>query len=628
MIPPGRRLGVQLFLCVFVVCAGAARAAAQDPSEPPPIRGVPQPPRTTDTTRRADTTVADPPTYWLPTFPTTTTPGPLPWGVRTVFDADSLRFLGALTLADLLIRIPGVYIARGGFYGQAEVAFYGGRGGAGIELYWDGMPFRPAGRDSVFLDVGRIALAPLERVEVVRAPDRLRVDLITHNIPDTDARTGVVITTGDMDIGTYQAAFGRRWRSGLGLLLAANFASLNGDGITTTDFRQSDVWLKLEYVPRPTIGGSYQLVRSDARRDSSRLVDPWEGDRRDGIWRAFLASRADGLGWRVDGSVTTSSVEDRVTVDETVSVVVADRVSQTTLQLRHTWPRAAMTLVGRLGYGDRPRQVEWTGGWLPLPWLHLAGSARLEGHDDDRSASRFAGSVGLRLPVGFSARGEIVAGDQISAPRWPSDEPQRTLDWTGALRWDSKFAAVEIARVERDPFRPLGAPAGLQPVDSLGLTPLTQMLTVHAWVRPAPGFTLSVWYADPVRGGGDFEPPTHARYAATFSSKFWRVFRSGAFALRAEVAAESWSGGGPAGITVDTTQKCHCITPSGRPPGLTTQRVLPPGTFVDYQVEMQIVGVTLFWHMRNGNAMRSSYVPGLPFPTIVQFYGARWSFRH
>ena len=43
---------------------------------------------------------------------------------------------------------------------------------------------------------------------------------------------------------------------------------------------------------------------------------------------------------------------------------------------------------------------------------------------------------------------------------------------------------------------------------------------------------------------------------------------------------------------------------------------------------MQIVGVTLFWQMRNSTAMRGGYVLGLPYPTIVQVYGARWSFRN
>jgi len=44
-----------------------------------------------------------------------------------------------------------------------------------------------------------------------------------------------------------------------------------------------------------------------------------------------------------------------------------------------------------------------------------------------------------------------------------------------------------------------------------------------------------------VLGGGDFEPPRHGRVSVTFYSKFWRVFKSGIFALRGEVAMESWS---------------------------------------------------------------------------------------
>src|SRR5207245_1230009 len=58
------------------------------------------------------------------------------------------------------------------------------------------------------------------------------------------------------------------------------------------------------------------------------------------------------------------------------------------------------------------------------------------------------------------------------------------------------------------------------------------------------GLTLSGWYFDPlVRGGNNFEPPYHARTSLTFYSKFWRVYRSGIFALRGELAMESWSTG-------------------------------------------------------------------------------------
>jgi hypothetical protein len=51
-------------------------------------------------------------------------------------------------------------------------------------------------------------------------------------------------------------------------------------------------------------------------------------------------------------------------------------------------------------------------------------------------------------------------------------------------------------------------------------------------------------------------------------------------------------------------------------------------TFVETNVEMQLVGVTLFWVVRNANGMRAAYVEGLGHPKSVQLYGARWSFTN
>src|SRR5437879_13236290 len=92
--------------------------------------------------------------------------GPLPRGTRYSFTPDSFTMSNAQTIADLLGHIPGVYVARGGIYGQAEIAFYGGRGPAGLEVYWDGVPYLPMGRDATYLDPARISIAPLERVDV------------------------------------------------------------------------------------------------------------------------------------------------------------------------------------------------------------------------------------------------------------------------------------------------------------------------------------------------------------------------------------------------------------------------------------------------------------------------------
>ena len=158
---------------------------------------------------------------------------------------------------------------------------------------------------------------------------------------------------------------------------------------------------------------------------------------------------------------------------------------------------------------------------------------------------------------------------------------------------------------------PLGHPAGLRRLGGLGPTQATRYLTVHAALQPLPGVHLAGWYFDPyVSSGNDFEPPYHARVSATFYSKFWRVYKSGIFALRGEIAMDSWSRG-TAGL--DTTGNVLA---------------LPGATFMEVNVEVQIAGVTIFWIQRNMNGMRGGYVPGLDYPRRYQFYGVRWLFTN
>jgi hypothetical protein len=543
---------------------------------------------------------------FLPVMPAAIPAGPLPWGSRHVFDADSIRFSGALTLADLLVRIPGVFVARGGFYGQAEPVFYAGRGASGIEVYWDGVPLRPLGRDSLYLDVGRIPVTPLDRVEVQRWPDRIRVDLITTRAGDTAPRTAIGITTGDLNVSDYRAAYARRWRWGLGIYMVADFAGTDGDAGSSTEFHGNDLWMKLEFMPSASVGAAYQILRSSWRRDGrSNLVDPWKMARQDGAFSVFVGSRDDALGWRLQGTITSSGTSGD-------SLTPNDGVSRSGIELSRRWSRANVSLAGRLANDVVPGEVEGRAGWLVLPWLDIAAQARVTDYLGGRTGRRAGASAGLRLPLGFQARAAVVAASELRAPRVWADSTRATLDWLGALRWDGRWGALEVARAERDAFQPLGFPEGLRPLARLGPTPRTTEITVHGTIRPLPGLELSAWYADPVRGGGDFEPPRHARYAATFFSRFWRKFKSGVFALRAEAAAESWSRG-LGGIAQDST-------------GATSQVVLPGATFFDLHVEIQIVGATLFWQMRNAAAMRAGFVNGLGYPGIVQIYGARWSF--
>jgi hypothetical protein len=475
-------------------------------------------------------------------------------------------------------------------------------------VYWDGVPYLSIGRDSLALDPARIPLAPLERVDVIVLPAMLRVYLVTARPRSTAPSTQIGIATGVQNIGGYRVGYGTRTRSGLGFSLLADWNSLDGSAAaTTTNFSSTDLWLKAEFVPPGgRLGASFQLVSASWHRQPlAARVDEWRQERRDQVFRFFIAERGDGLGLRVTGTMSSSSIKHD-------TAVAARALYQTSLEVSRAWPNASIAATGRFGFVGSPTQFEVAGGWMPMRRVTLAGSARHATYAGDRSGDRMHLTGGIALPMGVGVRGEFAWSRDVRAPLDRSDTlRQEVTDLAGWLRWDHRRVTIEVGRGRRDAFAPLGFEAGIKPVDHLSRTPATAFLAAHASIRPLPGLELGGWYFDALVGGGDFEPPHHARLSATFYSKFWRVYRSGIFALRGEVALESWSGWGLGGR--DSTG---------------AQLRLRGASYMETTLDLQLAGVTLYWIIRNANGMRGGYVQGLGYPRNAQVYGARWFFTN
>jgi hypothetical protein len=599
-----------LLLAGALLVAGG-RAAAQVDTGPPPPRPGRGPVTRADSTRAdslraaSDSAARDTLERYLPVFAPAIPPGPLPRGTRWRFDADSLVLSDITTLADLLARIPGVYVARGGWFGAAEVPVYGGQGPLGLEVYWDGVPYLPLGRDSVWLDAARIPLGAVERVDVQVLPSTLRVYLVSTRPRSTVPRTGVRISTGTNSIAQYRGGFARRWKSGLGLSLSADYRNIDGfEGSPTTAFNSVDLWLKAEYVPSPHFGVAYQVLSSAwSRSGEATLVDGWRQRRLDGLLQAFYASRADGLG----EAVGVSLVRTQITKDSLAS----DRsLYQAILELRETRSRASAGLTVRTQGAGRPLQLDGHLAWQPVPLLTLSADARRSYYGSHGHGNRVHVAAGIALPFGVSLRGEASRVEDFQAPLVP-DTFQWANDYGAYIRWDRRRVTLEAGQVRRDPFAPLGFAAGIAPVASLGPLPRSTYVSAYLGVRPLSGVELSGWYFDPVQGGGDFEPPRHGRVSATFFSKFWRVYKSGVFALRGEASVESWSRSSLGG-----RDSLGAAIPLG------------PASFVGTNIELRIADFTAYWMTRNYNAMRGSYVTGLGYPKRVQYYGVTWLFRN
>lgn len=595
------RRGLLVAGALLTFSGAAAAQVDSTPRRPPPVRAD---------TIRPDTIPPDsvgPDTVerFLPVFAPAIARGPLPRGTRWSFDADSLVLSNITTLGDLLGHLPGVYMARGGWFGAPEIAVYGGKGPIGIELYWDGVPMLPLGRDSVWIDPARVSLAPLERIDIQMLPSTLRVYLVTVRARSSVPQTLVRISTGVNSIAQYRAGFAKRWRSGMGLSVSADYRNVDGvANSSTTAFNSVDLWLRGEFV-KPRVGLSYQIVSSSwDRSPAAGVVEAWKQRRLDGVFQGFLATRDDGLGTRLSVTAARTSMSSD-------TVVPDRRLWQGSVELSETRSRATASVTARFQGTQRPFQVEAQAAWQPLKFFTLAADGRRSQYGDKGHGSRAHVSAGLALPFGVSFRAEASRIEDFEAPLVLSDEFQRATDLAAYGRWERRFVTLEGGVVQRDSFQPRAFAVGVGPVATLGPTPRSRYASLYVALRPLSGVQLSGWYFDPIYGGSDFEPPTHSRVSATFFSKFWRVYKSGAFALRGEVAIESWSRSNLGGR--DSTG---------------AQLRLGPAAFVESNIQLRISDFTAYWLTRNYNGMRGSYVTGLTYPKYAQYYGVQWFFRN
>jgi hypothetical protein len=544
----------------------------------------------------------------LPVRPHETPSGPLPPGSRYSFTRDSLLWSGAITLSDLLTRVPGVYVARAGFIGQPEYVQYGGRGGSALEIYWDGVPWTPLGGDTLFVDAGRIPLTYLRQVDVEVQPARIRVFLVSERHERLDVRSKIRIESGAFKTARYGALFQQRSRNGISVDIAAHFTGTEGPS-RAAGSDAFDVWAKLGWTPNGKVGASYQVRRQDLDRDplgggASGGIPGRAGVRTEYQLGLFAGTRTDGLGFLLDGGLVTSTWS-----ADSGSDLQNQRLQHAFTGVRYRRPSWSVEAVGRIADQRTPYSVEGRVGWVPLPGIVVSGDARWQQHDRDRTSRDVHGAAGIYLGP-FYVAGEVSLGKRVQAPALREDTTQSTADRAVRAGLRTKWLTGQVGLVRRDAYGAHGYPE-LGAVPALGSVAATTYVVSEVTLRPVSALTLSGWYSDPTNGEtADLQPPNHWRAALTLRSKFWRTFRSGAFDLKVQIAAEAW-GAGTAGRTASDTPI-----------------VLPAATFWEMHLEIQLVDFTAYWSLRNARLTDAEFVPGLQYPGNSQVFGASWVFAN
>ena len=531
--------------------------------------------------------------------------GPMAPGTRYHFTRNSMAWSGAFTLADLLTAIPGVYVARGGFFGQPEYVMYGGRGAAGVELFWDGMPLHPIGGDSLYQDLGRFSLSYLREIDVIVMPGRLQVFLVSERHERLEPRSAIRVTSGSFDTAEYAGLFQRRWTNGLALNLAGDFAGSDGAPDAGRNDQYLDLWAKFEWLPEDgNRGVAYQVRRQSQDRDApleAGGAPARDGDRTDFLFKIFSRARPDRNGWSAEAGLgSTSWSNDSVVGDQSIRQVFG--------AVGFGRPDLNFKAIGRVADARVKGDLEGRFGWLPVDGIVVSGHGRWQRATASRTARSGGVSVGLyRGP--FSATGQVTAGRVIQTPALSFDSAQSIADASFHAGLNLNWLTGTVGLVRRDAFLPVPMPdfPALAGADS---SRAATYFVADVRVRPVHPLFLTAWYSHPRTDPAALQPPKHGRAEITFRSKFWRTFRSGAFEFMVRYGIEYWSRG-TAGLNT-----------AGGPVEL------PGATFHEWYVQFQLVGFQAFWNLRNARNTRAQYVPALVYPVNAQMFGVKWEFTN
>lgn len=546
----------------------------------------------------------------VPTFPLVGVEGPRPALTRIVFNRDSIEWGHAATVGDLLLQVPGVYLWRGGYIGRPELVDYHGRGNASAEYYLDGMPYVSMGVDSLAVDPALFSISFLDRIEVERGPGQIKVYLFTRRHDRLAPRSRIAIARGDANFARYEASLERRFASGIGFGLGADYLSSPTVAVRSSNYSDTQLWAQGSYIPSPHFGLQYQLIRSAPNRRPFVISDAGVDDtigprykvtRTDAQIRLSLSGgsrAAEGLGTRAD-LFYSRSAWDGAGLDQQDNQIGGYLTVRT----------PTFTLGGSAFHRTRWTPLDTRGniGWNPIPPFTMSAELVHQRHFGGRNSDYADLAAGLQLARGLAITGTARLGKLVAAPAILTDSTQDVRDFQGALAWSRARLGFQVSYARTSEFTPF-AYADFPRIIGFATAPETEWITASVRLAPLQWITLESWYSDPRGTTPDGVPPTHSLSAATIRSKFLRQFPSGIFDLKLRLSVESW-GRGTIGLD-----------------SLGTSVTLKGATFFRSLIQIQLDRFTIYWDRGNLSATKLTYVPGFRIPGYGSNFGVRWEF--
>ena len=572
-------------------------------------------------------------------------------GAPRIYDRAAIFATGALTLSDLLGRVPGLTeFTTGWFVAPSVVASQGDL--RGIRIFLDGLEIDPLSRRGQGVSpVNDLPIHALEEIRIERGAEEVRVYARTWRVERTDPYTRADIGTGDQNTNLYRAYFGRRYAHGEALQIAAEQFStqparrlpssgglhvMGRFGLTrgpwSADlFAERSDYDRSAWVGTGASADTRDTIAALQTRRTTAYARVGTGDPDRGPWMQLLAAAEAHQGIpKPIGPVDTS-------------IVIPDTTSY---ESQYLITGGTRVLGVRVSVAERIRRGGGISSFTPSGRAELLRgpvgvSLFVEGKSSLRP-SRAEASVKLApfSRVALTASGSRtgggrftrVFGDERYTPVFESDGTLLARSDTGRAGYDS----TAIARFALAPRTNARAEVGLRVRDvwvsggvvRRGATTLLPAADLNrAAARPralrvepeATGATLALrgrlyrainvdaWAVRWNDSTGFYRPRYQTRSELYIQTNLLNRFPRGNFGLLSSLAHEYRS-------------NSYFST------GADSVRIALGSRSLAFKLEIRIQSAVVSYQFRNVLQQKYAQAPGFFLPRQTQFYGVRWDF--
>ena len=549
----------------------------------------------TDTIKAPIGRFADPETYEI--------------GAQYEWNRAQLFATGALTLVDLLDRIPGVATFRSGWLATPQTATFNADFRR-VRVFYDGVELDNLDNSTGgLLDLSTVPMWTLEHLSIERSARELRIYMRSWRVDNTDPYTRVDIATGNEDTNLYRGFYGKRFENG-GVLQVAG----QQYGVTSTRFAGSGDALSL--MARVGIARkTWSLDGFVNRLHATRVIQrPAAGLGRPPVFsldathtNAYIRAAVGGVNSGPWAQITVASLGFKGTTgpDRSVSATTQpDTMERRVSETQYNASAGATLGPARLELQDRLRAIAGTtsngiSGRLDFvtPLGILSGFAERDGFRHTTNAD-----AGIRAqPLSFIAIAGSVAR---STPISSTSSLASTTSTRGEVGLKILGPWVSVGMIRSDKTQ------GLAPLvydTLLRPTPAGRTTAQTGSIRGplGRGFGIDAWITRWEQSGA-YQPQYQSRSELNFANTFPQRFPRGDFELRIAAVYE-YRGNTLFPLSAGDIQAGTAKTLSGL-------------------LEIRILRAVISYQQRNILGYQYQVIPGFEMPRVLAIYGVRWDF--